>query len=135
MAFSRSVRWRLVSGSPGARTGAWSGGVAADARPVSVLPASAATAGTAGTAALRARNERRFVEDMAIPFDGWRPQKSARASAFQRKAAVRPKLVAVMVSGGHPVPVMWSADWCVTDAFQGYLAFATLPAKLGTIPA
>jgi hypothetical protein len=28
-----------------------------------------ATVGTAARAALRVRNERRFVEDMAIPFD------------------------------------------------------------------
>src|ERR1700722_3585224 len=33
-------------------------------------PASTATVGTAARAALRARNERRFVEDMVIPFDG-----------------------------------------------------------------
>jgi hypothetical protein len=57
---------------------AWSGRVAADAWPASVLPASAATVGTAARAALRARNERRFVGDMVIPFDGWRSQKSAR---------------------------------------------------------
>ena len=54
---------------PDGRTGA-SGRVAADAWPVSVPPASAATAGTAARAAPRARNERRFVEDMVIPFDG-----------------------------------------------------------------
>src|SRR5450755_36620 len=80
LAFSRSVRWRLVSGSADGGTGAEPGRVAADAWPGSVPPASAATVGTAARAALRARNERRFVEDIVIPFDGqaayvgWTPQ-------------------------------------------------------------
>src|SRR6266702_1384266 len=68
--FSRLVRWRSVSGSADGGTGAESGRVAADAWPASVPPASAATVGTAARAALRARNERRFVGDMVIPFDG-----------------------------------------------------------------
>src|ERR1700730_8929993 len=70
LAFSRSVRWRLVSGSGDGGTGAEPGRLAADAWPASVLPASAATVGTAARAALRPRNERRFVEDMVIPFGG-----------------------------------------------------------------
>src|SRR6266700_5866271 len=70
LAFSRSVRWRSVSGSADGGTGAESARVAADAWPASVPPASAATVGTAARTALRARNERRFVEDMVIPFDG-----------------------------------------------------------------
>src|ERR1700753_3824028 len=70
LAFSRSVRWLLVSGNPDGRTGAWSGRGAADAWPVSVPTASVATGGTAARATPRAGNERRFVEDMVISFDG-----------------------------------------------------------------
>jgi len=69
VSFSRLVRWRSVSGSADGGTGAESARVA-DAWPVSVPSASMATVGTAARAALRARNERRFGEDMVIPFDG-----------------------------------------------------------------
>ena len=55
---------RVAAGTPADITRA------ADAWPVSVPPASMATVGTAARAALRARNERRFGEDMVIPFDG-----------------------------------------------------------------
>ena len=60
----------MVSGSADGGTGAESARVAADAWPVSVAPASMATVGTTARAVLRARNERRFVEDIVIPFDG-----------------------------------------------------------------
>jgi hypothetical protein len=42
--------------------------VEAAGRPVRPSPASEATAGTAASATLRARNERRFVDDIVVPF-------------------------------------------------------------------
>jgi hypothetical protein len=47
-----------------------------------------------------------LVDLQDLPLLAVLPVGGLRAGVFQRKAAVRPKLVAVTVSGGHPVPVV-----------------------------
>jgi len=66
--------------SPPWSTPAITGRVSADARPARPSTASEATAGTAASAAPRARNERRFVADIVVPFKSNQMQERNAAS-------------------------------------------------------